>query len=163
MDSGLVNIFGVSAGFTTLLIAAGFGLANLFATFPGLYEILKIISFVFLVYLAWKIGSAGRAQTKRRDQPLSFSQGAMFQLINPKVISVIISSVTAYTSSATAAASEFFVLFGIFSVVTIASTCTWTLFGMVIRQILITQERLRSFNIIMAGLLLTSLLPVLIT
>ena len=161
--ASLPHILGVSAGFITLVIAAGFGLASLFASFPGLYDVLKIISFVFLLYLAWKIGSAGRTKTQQRDKPLKFSQGAMFQLINPKGISVIISSVTTYTSSATAAKNEILVLFIVFSLVTIASTCTWTLFGMVIRKVLSTQKRLRIFNIVMAGLLLASLLPTIVT
>ena len=122
----------------------------------------KIISFIFLIYLAWRIGSAGRAQTKRPDEPLRFWQAAMFQLINPKGVSVIISSVTAYTSSATTLASEVFVMFVVFSLVTVGSTFTWTLFGLVIRQVLNTQKRLRLFNVTMASLLLISLLPVFI-
>ena len=75
---------------------------------------------------------------------------------------MINSSVTAYTSSASTIASEVFVLFVVFSFVTVGSTFTWTLFGLVIRQILNTQKRLRLFNITMAGLLLISLLPVVI-
>ena len=73
---------------------------------------------------------------------------------------MIISSVTAYTSSASAVASEVFVMFVVFSFVTVGSTCTWTLFGLVIRQVLNTQKRLRLFNVTMASLLLASLLPV---
>ena len=159
----LPHIIGVSAGFISLVIAAGFGLANLFTVFPNLYNILKIISFMFLIYLAWRIGSAGRVQNRRPTEPLRFWQAAVFQLINPKGVSVIISSVTAYTSSATALASEVFVLFVVFSLVTIGSTLTWTLFGLVIRQVLNTKKRLRLFNVAMASLLLASLLPLVIT
>ncbi len=157
--ASLPHISGVSAGFTSLLIAAGFGLAELFAIFPELYNILKVISFFFLVYLALKIGTAGRAQARHHDQPIGFWQAAMFQLVNPKGVSVIISSVTAYTSSANAVVSEVFILFVVFSFVTIGSTCTWTLFGMIIGQILNTEKKLRLFNCIMAALLFASLLP----
>jgi len=157
--ASLPHILGVSAGFIALVIAAGFGLASLFAAFPNLYDIMKIISFMFLIYLAWRIGSAGQAQTQRPNEPLGFWQAAMFQLVNPKGVSVIISSVTAYTSSATTVASEVFVLFVVFSFVTVGSTITWTLFGLVIRQVLNTQKKLRLFNITMASLLLISLLP----
>ena len=147
--ASLPHISGVSAGFTSLLIAAGF----------ELYNILKVISFFFLVYLALKIGTAGRAQARHHDQPIGFWQAAMFQLVNPKGVSVIISSVTAYTSSANAVVSEVFILFVVFSFVTIGSTCTWTLFGMIIGQILNTEKKLRLFNCIMAALLFASLLP----
>ena len=161
--ASIPHILGVSVGFISLVIAAGFGLGSLFATFPDLYDIMKIISFVFLIYIALRIGSAGRTQTQRPNEPLRFWQGAMFQLVNPKGVSVIISSVTAYTSSATAVASEVFVLFVVFALVTVGSTFTWTLFGLVIRKVLNTQKRLRLFNITMASLLLVSLLPVVLT
>ena len=153
------HILGVSAGFISLVIAAGFGLSGLFSIFPNLYNILKIISFFFLVYLILKIGTAGRAQAQHRNQPLRFWQAAMFQLVNPKGISVIISSVTAYTSSANAMTTEVLVFFVVFSFVTIGSTCTWTLFGMIIGQLLNSEKRLRLFNRSMASLLFVSLLP----
>ena len=161
--ASLPHILGVAVGFISLVIAAGFGLASLFAVFPNLYDIMKIISFMFLIYLAWRIGSAGQAQTQRHNKPLRFWQAAVFQLVNPKGVSVIISSVTAYTSSATTVAGEVFVLFVVFFFVTVGSTFTWTLFGLVIRQVLNTQKRLRLFNVTMAILLLISLLPVFIT
>ncbi len=163
LRASLPHILGVSVGFILLVIAAGFGLASLFIAFPHLYNIMKIISFVFLLYLAWRIGTAGRTQTQHSKEPLRFWQAAMFQLVNPKGVSVIISSVTAYTSSANTVASEVFVLFVVFSFVTVGSTFTWTLFGLVIRQVLNTPKRLRLFNATMASLLLISLLPILIT
>ena len=161
-QASLPHILGISVGFITLAIAAGFGLASLFAAFPHLYDTMKLISLIFLIYLAWRIGSAGRAQTQRPNEPLKFWQAAMFQLVNPKGVSVIISSVTAYTSSATTLASEVFILFVVFSFVTVGSTVTWTLFGLVIRQILNTPKRLRLFNITMASLLLISMVPIII-
>ena len=161
--ASLPHILGVSVGFISLVIAAGFGLARLFAAFPNLYDVMKIVSFIFLIYLAWRIGNAGRAQSQRPNKPLQFWQAAMFQLVNPKGVSVIISSVTAYTSSATTVASEVFVLFVVFSFVTVGSTITWTLFGLVIGQVLHTPKRLQLFNITMASLLLISLIPVIIT
>ena len=161
--ASLPHILGVLAGFISLVIAAGFGLSGLFSIFPNFYNILKIISFFFLVYLTLKIGTAGRAQAQHSDLPLRFWQAAMFQLVNPKGISVIISSVTAFTSSASALATEVFVLFVVFSFVTIGSTCTWTLFGMIIGQILNSEKRLRLFNCSMALLLFVSLLPVILS
>jgi len=158
----LPHIFGVLVGFCTLVVSAGFGLATLFLLVPWLYDLLKILSFLFLLYLAWKIGSAGRAKTKGKDRPLSFLQAASFQLINPKAITVIISSVTAYTSTAENVGAEVMILFIVFALITIGSTCTWTLFGTGIGQLLTSQKRLRRFNIVMALLLLASLLPAII-
>ena len=161
--ASLPHILGVSAGFTSLVIAAGFGLSGLFVIFPNFYSILKIISLFFLIYFTFKIGTSGRTKAQQRDHPLQFWQAAIFQLVNPKGISVIISSVTAYTSSANEVANEIFVLFVVFSFVTIGSTCTWTLFGMIIGQALNSEKRLRLFNCTMASLLFASLLPVILS
>jgi len=160
----LPHIVGIVFGFCTLVVAAGLGLATLFATLPWLYDALKIISFVFLLYLAWKIGSAGRATTKDKDKdkPLSFLQAASFQLINPKGITVIISSVTAYSSTAENIARDVTILLLVFAFVAVISTCTWTVFGIGIARLLTDQRRLRRFNIMMAALLVASLLPVII-
>ena len=44
----LPHIFGILVGFLGLLVASGLGLASLFIILPGLYDILKIVSF-FLI------------------------------------------------------------------------------------------------------------------
>ena len=155
----LPHILGILAGFCSLVVAAGLGLATLFKMVPWLYDVLKVISVLFLLYLAWKIGSGGRSITKDKDKPLSFAQAASFQLVNPKAITVIISSVTAYTSTAENVGAEVTVLLVVFTTVTICATCTWAVFGSAIAQLLTSQTRLRQFNITMAFLLVASLLP----
>ncbi len=158
--ASLPHILGICIGFCLLVAAAGYGLAGLFAAFPSLYDVLKILSLVFLVYLAWKIGSSDKADNRRRDRPLRFWQAASFQLVNPKGISVIISSVTAYTSDAAAVGEEIFILLVVFAAASAGSTCAWTIFGVFIRRFLHQGKRLRIFNIAMASLLLASLAPI---
>ena len=155
----LPHIFGILAGFCSLVVAAGLGLATLFAMIPWLYDVLKVISFLFLLYLAYKIGVAGRVTTQNKDRPLSFIQAASFQLVNPKSITVIISSVTAYTSTAENVGAEVLILLSVFATVTFCATCTWAVFGTAIAYLLTSQTRLRQFNITMAVLLVASLLP----
>tara|TARA_B100000989_G_scaffold297649_1_gene284140 strand:- start:209 stop:820 length:612 start_codon:yes stop_codon:yes gene_type:complete len=155
----LPHILGILVGFCSLVAAAGHGLSILFAMMPWLYNMLKVISFLFLLYLAWKIGIAGRTTTKNTDRPLSFVQAASFQLVNPKAITVIISSVTAYTSTAENVSAEVIMLLVVFATVTICATCTWAVFGTAIAHLLTSQTRLRQFNITMALLLVASLLP----
>ena len=155
----LPHIFGILAGFSSLVVAAGLGLATLFALMPWIYDVLKVVSVLFLLYLAWKIGSAGRATTKDKDRPLSFFQAASFQLVNPKAITVIISAVTAYTSTAANVGAEITIILFIFASATICATCTWAVFGTAITYLFTSQTRLRQFNITMALLLVASLLP----
>ena len=126
---------------------------------PWLYDVLKVISVLFLLYLALKIGITGRTTSKNKDRPLSFVQAASFQLVNPKAITVIISSVTAFTSTAENVGAEVTMLLIVFATVTICATCTWAVFGTAIARLLTSHTRLRLFNITMALLLVLSLLP----
>ncbi len=160
--ASLPHILGVCVGFCLLVVAAGFGFAGLFEAVPGLYDVLKIISILFLIYLAWKIVTAGEAEHKTGTVPLRLWQAATFQLVNPKGVSVIISAVTAYTSSAEAIWGEVTILLIVFFLVTLGSTCTWAYFGVFLRQFLKSPLRLRLFNTGMASLLLASLLPMLL-
>jgi threonine/homoserine/homoserine lactone efflux protein len=154
------HIAGITIGFMTVFLAAGSGLASLFAALPQLYDLLKILSVLFLIYLAWRIGSAGRAERRDRDRPLSFTQAALFQAVNPKGVSVIISTVSAYTSDAHSLASEISVLLTVFVLTTIAATTSWCLFGTAIARIFTTRRKLRMFNVTMAFLLILSLIPI---
>ena len=159
----LPHIIGICLGFCLLVLMAGFGLANLFALIPELYAILKFFSFLFLLYMAWKIATATTPEQGGRTTPLRLWQAALFQMVNPKGVSVIISAVTAYTSTAAALANEVLIMLIVFSAVTITATCTWTIFGVVIRDFLRPPGRLRWFNSLMALLLLTSLIPIMVT
>ena len=158
----LPHIFGILFGFCSLVVAAGLGLATLFEAIPWLYNVFKVMSVLFLLYLAWKIGTAARTTTKARSKPLSFVQAASFQLINPKAITVIISSVTAYTSTAENVGAEVTILLVVFATATICATCTWAVFGTAIANLLNNKNRLHQFNITMALLLLASLFPTII-
>ena len=154
------HIAGITIGFMTVFLAAGAGLASLFAALPQLYDLLKILSVLFIIYLAWRIGSAGRAERRDRDRPLSITQAAVFQAVNPKGVSVIISTVSAYTSDAHSLASEISVLLTVFVLTTIGATTSWCLFGTAVARIFNTRRKLRMFNVTMAFLLILSLIPI---
>ena len=143
------HIAGITIGFMTVFLAAGAGLGSLFTALPQLYDLLKILSVLFLIYLAWHIGGAGRAERRDRDRPLSFTQAALFQAVNPKGVSVIISAVSAYTSDADSLASEISVLLTVFVLITIGATTSWCLFGTAIARIFSTRRKLRLFNVTM--------------
>ena len=154
------HIAGITIGFMTVFLAASAGLASLFAALPQLYDLLKVLSVLFLIYLAWRIGSAGRTERPDRDRPLRFTQAALFQAVNPKGVSVIISTVSAYTSDAHSLTSEISVLLTVFVLTTIGATTSWCLFGTAIARILNTRRELRMFNVTMAFLLILSLIPI---
>ena len=162
--SSIINIgyaiLGIAAGFAVLAVAGGFGLAGLMKAVPQLHLALKFFGIVFLLYLAWKIGTATRATATGSSRPLSFLQAAAFQWINPKGVTLLASAIVAYSTGPDNIVTDLMVMVPIFVLATLSSACTWCLFGTMIGQFLKQDSALRRFNIAMATLLLVSMVPI---
>jgi threonine/homoserine/homoserine lactone efflux protein len=156
------HMFGVGLGFVFMLILVGVGLMQLFDAYPLSHQILKVLSVIYLVYLAFKIATAAEPQSDIQSSatPMTFLQAVAFQWINPKAWAVALSAVSIY-----APARDFksVLLVGvIFGTVSLTTISTWTVLGQQLRHLLTDHQKLRIFNITMAALLLSSLYPVFI-
>ena len=141
--------------------ALGAGLGAVFARWPQLYTLLQWVGAAYLVWLAWKIATAGRVQTgQAKPQPLNFWQAAAFQWVNPKAWLMSVGVVAAYTSP-TAYWASLALGAGVMLVVNYPCISVWTLFGSVIGRWLQSPRALQMFNGAMAVLLLLSLYPLL--
>ncbi len=80
------HMVGVVIGYAVLLRAAGGGLGALIVAFPAIQMALKIVGAAYMLWLAWKVANAGKADDESGSdaQPLTFLQAAAFQWINPK-------------------------------------------------------------------------------
>lgn len=159
----LPHMAGVVVGFTTMLFLVGVGLIKVFDTVPASYLVLKVVSVVYLVYLAWKIATAaapGEASAEG-GKPFTFLQAALFQWVNPKAWTIGLTAITVYAPSRSLGA--ILILMIIFTAVTVPSISLWTLVGQQLRSLLTNKLRLRVFNGLMAALLIASLYPALMT
>ncbi len=155
------HIMGICAGFLSMVIAASLGLTSMFQAIPELVITFKIGGTLFILYLAWKIATAlPPEQRPELGQPLSFTGAALFQLINPKAVVVIISAISTYSNASANPVHTSIVIFTIFAVVTIASTILWGYGGELLGKLLKKPLHLRIFNASMACLLLVTLLPI---
>ena len=155
------HILGVTIGFCVLVMAGGFGLAALLSAMPQIHTALKLAGISFLLYLAWKIGTSGRTGDKTVGTPITFWQAAMFQVVNPKGVTVLASSVAAYTTDPNNVLHDLLVMVTVFFTVTLAATITWCAFGTMLGRMISSDKALRRFNVGMACLLVLGLLPVL--
>ena len=158
----LAHMAGITVGFGSLVIACAFGLGSLFTLFPDLLFILKIAAIGFLIYLAWKIASAGPAHIAKDAKPISFMTAFAFQWVNPKAVIVSVSGMTAYLNTEHGILAGLVPLFLIYVLFTALSVMTWAYFGTLIGRLLASERAYRLFNSVMAGLLVASLLPVII-
>ena len=130
----LPHLVGIPLGHIAQIGLTCFGLANLFLIYPQVQFIMKILCFIYLIYLSWKmIGSFSMSQ-KETGRPLKFYEASLFQFINPKAWSIAVT-----------VASGFFpveenIFIGVtFVTVTAAVICfptisLWALFGSGLRK-----------------------------
>lgn len=160
----LMHILGISLGFPVMVVAVGLGLGGLFQAWPGLHVILKYVGCVYILWMAWKIATAGGmgGPSAKPGKPFTFLQAAGFQWVNPKAWVMAVGATAAYTSAGGYFYLEIVLIASIFLIVSIPSISIWTLFGVAIGKMLTARKWLRIFNAVMALLLVVSLIPVFI-
>lgn len=156
----LPHMLGVGIGFMVMVGLVGLGLAQVFEAEPRLHLLLKIVSVVYLLWLALKIaraGEPGRQGTGAR--PFTFLQAAAFQWVNPKAWTMAMTAVTVYLPERSLIGIALVAL--VFGLINLPAVSSWTVLGQQMALVLTNPARLRAFNWTMAGLLVASLYPVL--
>ncbi|NML05376.1 LysE family translocator [Sphingomonas sp. G-3-2-10] len=160
----LPHLMGVSIGFVAMIVLVGVGLAQLFAAYPLAHQVLRIVSIAYLLWLAWRIATAPppAAREGKEAKPLSFVQAALFQWVNPKAWTMALTALSAYMPP-TDPRIGLLIVAGVFGLVNLPSVGLWTLLGVQMRRFLGNAGRLRAFNLTMAGLLVASLYPTVVS
>ncbi|PZQ97197.1 MAG: hypothetical protein DI533_14740 [Cereibacter sphaeroides] len=154
------HMLGIGLGFMLMTFIVGAGLAGLFQTYPLAVTILEVVSVLYMLWLAWKIAHASApGERAAGGRPMTFLQAAAFQWVNPKAWAMALTAVTVYAPSRSLAAVGVVAL--IFGLINLPSVSVWTMVGQQLRRILTNPVRLRTFNWVMAALLVASLAPVL--
>jgi threonine/homoserine/homoserine lactone efflux protein len=162
--SSVPHMVGISVGFFVMVVAVGFGLAEMFTQFPWLYVLLKWVGGIYMLYLAWCIATSGPPQgastPERVGRPMSFLGAAAFQWVNPKAWLMAIGAFSTYVP-ATSGLMTVVIAAAIFALINLPSVGVWVLFGSSMRHLLSVRRNLLIFNYTMAGLLVASLYPML--
>ena len=154
------HMLGVGIGFVAMIVLVGLGFIQIFDLYPITHTLLKIISVVYLIWLASKIARSKPASgSKENATPITFVQAAAFQWVNPKAWAMALTAITVYTPDTTI--PTIMTVAAIFGAINIPSVSSWTLLGRAIARWLTDPVRIRTFNWTMALLLILSLYPVL--
>jgi threonine/homoserine/homoserine lactone efflux protein len=158
----LPHLLGVGLGFTLMVVLVGLGIMQLFDLYPLSYQVLKVLSVAYLLYLAYKIAVSGAASENRsaRGNPMTFLQAVLFQWVNPKAWTMALTAISVYAPSKSVMAVVLVAM--IFGAVNLPCISSWTALGQKMQNYLTNQKRLRLFNFSMATLLVLSLYPVLL-
>jgi len=148
----LPHIMGISAGAGLQIYLTCLGLGALFTRYPSLQDGLRVAGALYLIFLAWKLaGSSITARPCSVAQPLTFSQAAAFQAVNPKTWIKAVTVASVFMPVGWSAASGALLVTVINSVITLPCVSVWTLFGVALRRLLTDPLRRRVFNVIMAA------------
>ena len=159
----LPHLVGIPLGHIFQIGLVCFGVGNLFLIFPDLQFYMKILCFIYLLYLGWKIiGSFSLAEKDTKGRPLKFYEASLFQFINPKAWTIAITVASGFFPT-----EENFLIAVMFITITAAvvcfpSICIWAIFGNSLR-VLIKNERTKKITeYILAILLVLTAITVLI-
>jgi threonine/homoserine/homoserine lactone efflux protein len=157
------HLLGVDVGFVILLAVFAGGLGLVFAAAPVLQILLKIAGALYMLWLAWKVGSArpatDGASANMLGKPMTFLQAAAFQWVNPKAVVAALSGVAVYMRPGHER-EDFVIVLAVFALSTVLSTATWAGFGVALRRFLRDPMHARIFNIVMALLLVATIIPI---
>ena len=158
----LPRLVGISLGHVLQIGLTCFGLANLFLIYPQVQFYMKILCFLYLIYLGWKmIGSFSSVQ-KETGRPLRFYEASLFQFINPKAWSIAVTVASGFFPT------EENIFIGVAFVVITAAvinlpTCSlWALFGSGLRKFVNNEKIKKLIEYLLAVLLVLTGLYILI-
>jgi threonine/homoserine/homoserine lactone efflux protein len=151
---GIPCLLGVVIGMGVMMVVIAFGLGSLVLESPLMLQGLKWCGIAVLLWLSWKIATAGRSEAAAGAGQVGFWQAALFQWVNPKSWLVCASAVGTYLQAHAGSALEQSLLFGLlFVAAALPSCCVWLAFGAAVQRLLRTQRASRIFNGAMGAVL----------
>ena len=158
------HIMGISGGFGVMVALVGIGLMGLFDAWPPARTLLAALSVAYMLWLALRIArAAGPGAAQATGRPMTFTQAALFQWVNPKGWAMALSAITLYAPAGKDGGREtlaIVIVAIVFALVNLPSVGVWAWLGREMRRWLTSPGRLRAFNWTMAALLVASLYPV---
>ena len=147
-------ILGVFFGFLSVLSLCLLGIGEVYESFPSFKTFIKIVATIFLTYLAYKIFNSSEFSDNSNKKRFTFRDIYFFQLINPKAVSVSMSSSAIFIQNQFSYLEEFVLIFICFTISTSTSAIVWAAIGHSFRKYLNDKRKIIFFNRVMAVLLL---------
>jgi len=145
---GLRATLGATTGYhivtfgVTFLIGLGFSSA--LAAAPQAFDAIRIAGSLYVLWLAWKLGTAGRAG-HQEAKAASFWDGAVLLILNPKAY-VIIALMFSQFLVATSSVLQVAVISVIFTLNNLVAFTLWTTLGDWLGRTFRSEERARYLN-----------------
>ncbi|MBW4708265.1 LysE family translocator [Roseobacter sp. YSTF-M11] len=100
--AALPFVAGVALGKQLVIWPVGYGLMELAARAPWVFEMLKYISAAYIIWLAWKVANMRLGTTREAGSAPGFLAGLIVHPLNPKAWAMIVGGFTAFVAPGTA-------------------------------------------------------------
>lgn len=159
---GFPCALGAAAGMAALLFCSQLGLGRLLSGLPLILNAMKWAGAVLLLWLSWKIATAGAMNGGKAGRVVGFWGAAGFQWLNPKGWLVAVSAASVYGISASGNPVLAALLFAaVFFAAALPSGVVWLVLGAMVSRVLRDERSARIFNIVMGLLLAVSVVIIL--
>ncbi len=156
---GLPCLLGVVFGMGFMLFLVALGLGGLVLEHAIVRNGLKWCGIGLLLWLSWKIATAGRGVAGAARDGIGFWQAAALQWVSPKSWLIGASAVGTYWPAETASAfAQSLWLSVVFVLAALPSCFVWLAFGATVQRFLQTERAARGFNAVMGVLLAGSIM-----
>ena len=156
---GLPALLGVALGMGTMMFLVALGLGAVILESPIVLTVARWCGAAFLLWLAWKIATAGPAGPAAQGRPIGLVGAAAFQWVNPKAWLVCASAAATFLDRGAEGALGQSAALGLtFVLATLPSCLPWLAFGAVLQRTLRSERAARLFNVAMGVLLAASVI-----
>jgi len=149
----LPHLIGIPLGHIFQISLVCFGLVNLFLIYPQIEFYMKILCFLYLLYLSWKMIGSFSLIEKETGRPLKFYEASFFQFINPKAWSIAITVASGFFPTEENIFIGVVFVTATAAIICFPSICLWALFGSGLR-IFVNNEKIKKLIEYLLALLL---------
>ncbi|KZM42086.1 lysine exporter protein LysE/YggA [Marinomonas sp. SBI22] len=163
----LPHMFGIIIGMACLISSVLVGLGAAFELYPVLYNVLKVVGSLYLLWLAWKIANAPTDDNALQSgdvkaRPMRLHSASLFQFVNPKAWTMAIGSVSTFTLTGDMYWQSGIWILIAFATMGFIAISLWAGLGVAIRQWLTSVKRKRNFNWFMGMMTAATLIFILV-
>jgi threonine/homoserine/homoserine lactone efflux protein len=155
-------VIGVNTGFPVMVIVIGLGLGGFLQRWPVVLDVLRPVGAGYLLYLAYAIATAPvGTQRVATGAPWGFVRTALFQFVNPKAWVMVVGAIISFSVRGEPMVLQILSIAVIFVVFGAPCTTAWCLAGAGLHRAIQRPGQLRVINLVLAGLLVLSVIPIL--
>jgi len=157
----LAHIIGVMVGFPIMIMAVGLGLGSVFTMYPIMYDVLKVVGILYLLWMAWKVAtsSSSMGTSDEVKKPFTLLQAMLFQWVNPKAWVMVITAIGSFITVKEDAFLQVLFIAFTYLIIGMLSTNFWALGGVYLHKFISNVQSIKIFNVLMAVLIVLSVVP----